>query len=63
MLLDGAATRTLFDSVIDGHRVPEEFRTGATAPAEEPAPGARAGAGAGAGPGRARGASRSRRPR
>jgi hypothetical protein len=38
VLLDGPATRTLFDSVIDDTRVPEELRTDASASAAEPAP-------------------------
>jgi LCP family protein required for cell wall assembly len=38
VLLDGPATRTLFDSVIDDTRVPKEFRTDTGVPAEEPAP-------------------------
>jgi hypothetical protein len=38
VLLDGPGTRALFDSVIDDTRVPEEFRTGASAAAEESAP-------------------------
>jgi hypothetical protein len=43
VLLDGAATRTLFDAVIDGTRVPEEFTTdqaagGADAAGEAAAP-------------------------
>jgi LCP family protein required for cell wall assembly len=40
VLLDGTGTRGLFDAVIDGTRVPEQFITGAVppgAPAEEPA--------------------------
>ncbi|TKJ32474.1 LCP family protein, partial [Blastococcus sp. CCUG 61487] len=35
VLLDGAGVRTLFDSVIDGSRVPEGFAVEAEAPAEE----------------------------
>ena len=38
VLLDGVATRALFDSVIEDTSVPAEFRTGETPPAEEPAP-------------------------
>ena len=38
VLLDGAGTRALFDSVIDGTRVADEFLTGATPPAAEAAP-------------------------
>ena len=39
VLLDGVATRALFDSVIEGTTVPEEFRTAATPPpADQPAP-------------------------
>jgi LCP family protein required for cell wall assembly len=41
VLLDGAGARSLFDAVIDGTRVPEQFATGTVppgAPAEEPAP-------------------------
>jgi hypothetical protein len=38
VLLDGAATRMLFDSVIEDTSVPAEFRTSETAPADEPAP-------------------------
>ncbi len=38
VLLDGAGTRALFDSVIDGTRVADEFLTDATPPAEEAAP-------------------------
>jgi LCP family protein required for cell wall assembly len=37
VVLDGPATRSLFDSVIDKTEVPEEFRTDAGVPAEEPA--------------------------
>jgi LCP family protein required for cell wall assembly len=36
VLLDGAASRMLFDSVIEDTAVPAEFRTGKTAPADEP---------------------------
>jgi LCP family protein required for cell wall assembly len=38
VLLDGGATRTLFDAVIEDTTVPPEFRTGETPPAEEPVP-------------------------
>jgi LCP family protein required for cell wall assembly len=38
VLLDGVASRTLFDSVIKDTSVPAELRTGQPAPAEEPAP-------------------------
>jgi LCP family protein required for cell wall assembly len=37
VLLDGAGTRMLFDSVIEDTSVPAELRTGDTAPVEEPA--------------------------
>ena len=39
VLLDGDGTRELFESVIENTEVPEEFRTGAAAPADEPAAG------------------------
>ena len=38
VLLDGAGTRALFDSVIDGTRVADDFLTEATPPAEGAAP-------------------------
>ncbi|MFP5369600.1 MAG: LCP family protein, partial [Actinomycetes bacterium] len=38
VLLDGAGTRALFDSVIDGTRVADEFLTDAAPPAEQAAP-------------------------
>jgi LCP family protein required for cell wall assembly len=38
VLLDGAATRMLFDSVIEDTSEPPEFHTGETAPADEPTP-------------------------
>jgi LCP family protein required for cell wall assembly len=37
VLLDGAATRTLFDTVIENTAVPAEFQTGGSAPGDEPA--------------------------